>query len=160
MADNNALGERGESIFKTRITQGNLFAIFFLGDKAPIVDFFMEINDENTPYPFLVQVKSTTRGYNEQGKLKVRVSLKKYKALYARPLPTYIAGVDIKNETVYICSAFSDKKNLKSMDTRFRLKLSSPVRTKRVLELLKQDVIDYWTNSSISTHKKSFKSSL
>ena len=160
MADKNAQGERGESIFKTRITQGDLFAIYFLGEKAPIVDFLLEINDKDTPYPFMVQVKSITTGFNGEGKLKVRVSKKKYKALSDRPLPTYIAGVDINNETVYICSAFSDKKNLKSMDTKFRLKFSSPVRTKRVLERLKQDVIDYWNNSNISTYKKSFKSSL
>ena len=60
MADKNAQGERGESIFKTRITQGDLFAIYFLGEKAPIVDFLLEINDKDTPYPFMVQVKSTT----------------------------------------------------------------------------------------------------
>ena len=160
MADNNALGERGESIFKTRITKENLLSIYFLGEKAPIVDFLLEINDKDTPYPFMVQVKSTTTGYNKEGKLKVRVTIEKYKALFERPLPTYIAGVDIKNETVYICSAFSDKKNLKSMDTKYRLKFSSPIRTKRVLELLKQDVIDYWNNSNITTYKKSFKSSL
>ena len=77
MADKNSIGLRGENIFATRITQGNVFNIYFLGDKVPIVDFLIEINDAKTPYAFMVQVKSTTRGYNASGNLKVRVPKEK-----------------------------------------------------------------------------------
>lgn len=160
MADQNSIGIRGESIFTTRITQGNIFNVYFLGDKAPIVDFLVEINDAKTPYAFMVQVKSTIRGYNTAGNLKVGVIKDKYKALLKRPLPTYIAGVDINTETVYICSAFYDKRYVKSLPTKYKLKFTSPATTAKVLDLLKKDVIKYWQDSKTTSRKKKFKSSL
>ena len=160
MADQNAIGVRGESIFMTRITQGNIFNVYFLGDKAPIVDFLVEINDPKTPFAFMVQVKSTIKGYNKDGNLKVRVTKEKYKALMQRPLHTYIAGVDIQQETVYICSAFSDKTFLKSLPSKNKLKFTSKVTTMKVLDLLKKDVISFWQNSKTASYKKKFKSSL
>lgn len=160
MMDQNSIGLRGESIFTTRITQGNIFNVYFLGDKTPIVDFLVEINDTKTPYAFMVQVKSTIRGYNKAGNLKVRVIKDKYKALLKRPLPTYIAGVDINTETVYICSAFYDKQLVKSLPTKNKLKFTSPVTTARVLRLLRDDVTNYWQNSQTTSYKKMFKSSL
>lgn len=160
MADQNSIGLRGESIFTTRITQGNIFNVYFLGDKAPIVDFLVEINDAKTPYAFMVQVKSTIRGYDTVGNLKVGVVKDKYQALLKRPLPTYIAGVDVNTETVYICSAFYDKKYVKSLPTKYKLKFTSPVITARVLDLLKTDVINYWNSCQTTRRKKNFKSSL
>lgn len=160
MADQNSIGLRGESIFTTRITQGNIFNVYFLGDKAPIVDFLVEINDSKTPYAFMVQVKSTIRGYNKVGNLKVGVVKDKYKALLKRPLPTYIAGVDVNTETVFICSAFYDKSYIRSLPTKNKLKFTSPATTAKVLDLLKQDVIKYWQNSKMTNQKKKFKSSL
>lgn len=55
--DKNAIGDRGESIFMSRITEGFLFRVYFLGEKAPIGDFILEINDESTPYECMIQVK-------------------------------------------------------------------------------------------------------
>ena len=160
MADQNSIGVRGEHIFATRITQGNIFNVYFLGDKAPVVDFLVEINDVKNPYAFMVQVKSTIRGYDTAGNLKVRVVKEKYKSLLNRPLPTYIAGVDIKTETVYLCSAFYDKKLVKTMPAKNKLKLTSPVTTTRVLTMLKQDVIKYWQSAKTNSYKKKFKSCL
>ena len=45
MADQNSIGVRGEHIFATRITQGNIFNVYFLGDKAPVVDY-RDCNEE------------------------------------------------------------------------------------------------------------------
>lgn len=160
MADQNSIGLRGESIFTTRITQGNVFNVYFLGDKAPVVDFLVVINNPNTPYAFMVQVKSTTKGYNGCGNLKVKVTKDKYKDLQKRLLPTYIAGVDILSETVYICSAFNNKTCLRSMPAKNRLKLSSPVITKKTLIALKDDVIRYWQGSKVDGYKNKFSSSL
>lgn len=134
--------------------------MFFLGDKAPVVDFLVEINDTKVPYAFMVQVKSTIRGYNTAGDLKVRVSKDNYKALLKRPLPTYVAGVDINTETVYLCSAFSDKACVKSLPVKNKLRFTSPVTTKRVLDMLKNDVIKYWQNAKTIGFKKKYTSML
>lgn len=160
MADNNSIGLRCESIFTTRITQWNVFNVYFLGDKTPVVDFLVEINDANTPYAFVVQVKSTIRGYNTAGDLKVRVTRDKYMSLLKRPLPTYVAGVDINTETVYLCPAFNDKTCVKSLPAKNKLKFTSPATTKRVLALLKNDVIKYWQNAKTIGYKKKYTSIL
>ena len=105
----NLIGDRGESIFNTRITEHEMFNVYFLSAKAPIVDFLIEIADEATPFQCLVQVKSTSQGYlKRNGKLRAKVPVDKMQKLINRPLPTYVAGVDLKNEKVYICPAFND----------------------------------------------------
>lgn len=73
MPQNNAIGDRGESIFNTRVTQDNLFKVYFMGEKAPIVDFLLEILDDATPYYSMVQVKGTTLGYLAGGNLQASV---------------------------------------------------------------------------------------
>ena len=160
MPDRNAVGDRGESIFHSRITEHYMFNVYFLGEKAPIVDFLLEIRDEKKPYYCIVQVKSTEQGYDAMGNLKVRVPKKKYTALYKRPLPTYVAGVDIPTETVYLCPAFGDKTYVRSVPRKNSLKHSRKVTTLRTLNLLKQDVINYWEGAKYKKYKKKFKSSL
>ena len=156
----NHIGVRGESIFMTRITEFDLIEGFFLGDKAPIVDFYMDINDGDESYQFLIQVKSTTLGYDSSGNLRVSVPEKKYKKLQKKKLPTYVAGVDVNNEVVYICSAFQEGKDISSMNIKHCLKKSRPVRTKKTLELLRKDVIRYWSGKVTPDYKNKFKSFL
>ncbi len=158
----NHIGVRGESIFMTRIIEFDLIEGFFLGDKAPIVDFYMDIIDGDESYQFLVQVKSTTLGYNSNGELKVSVPETKYRKLQKKKLPTYIAGVDVNNEVVYICSAFQEGKVISSMPVKHCLKKSRPIRTKKTLELLRNDVIRYWKGicGGNADYKKNFKSAL
>lgn len=159
-ADLNAIGDHGEKIFAARISQHHMFSVYFLGDKAPIVDFLLEIKDSKTPYAFMIQVKSTETALGKAKNLGVKVSKEKYKGLLKRPLPTYIAGVDIPNETVYICSAFKDKTHLPSMPTKYCLKFTRPKSTQKTLNLLKADVIRYWQEAKVANHKKKFVSSL
>lgn len=158
--NNNLIGLRGESIFMTRITEFNLIEGYFLGDKAPIVDFYMDIIDGNESYQFLVQVKSTTLGYDGSGNLKVSVHEKKYKKLQKKRLPTYIAGVDVNNEVVYICSAFQEGKKISSMPVKHSLKKSRPIRTKHTLKKLREEVIRYWNGNITKEYKNKFKSCL
>lgn len=160
MADSNAIGDRGESIFCSRITEHYMFSVHFLGEKAPYVDFLLEVRDPKKSYFFMVQVKSTERGYDSNGNLKVAVSTTKYKELVKKPMPTYVAGVDNKSETVYLCSAFADKKCISSMPTKHGLKQSRKVTSKKTLELLKKDVMDYWNHSKHGSYKKKYKSNL
>lgn len=49
MPTQNAIGDRGESIFTTRISEFYQFKVYFLGEKAPIVDFLLEVEDTDKP---------------------------------------------------------------------------------------------------------------
>lgn len=160
MAAQNAIGDQGESIFSTRISQDNIFKVYFLGEKAPIVDFLVEIIDEQNPYQCFIQVKSTTLGYNKKGNLKVSISQPKLKALINRPLPTYIAGVDIQNEYVYIHPAFNHNMKITSIPINNKLFVANKVASVSVLQRLKQDIINYWTTINIDNHKTQYNSIL
>ena len=136
----NLIGDRGESIFNTRITEHEMFNVYFLSAKAPIVDFLIEIADEATPFQCLVQVKSTSKGYlKRNGKLKAKVPVDKMQKLINRPLPTYVAGVDLINEKVYICPAFNDANAYtSSIPITHILDKQNTVATQQTLDMLKQ----------------------
>ena len=157
----NIVGDRGENIFRTRITQYGLFSAYFLGEKAPIEDILLEINDDKTPYSCLIQVKTTEKGYYKKKKtLKVNVTKKKFEALLKRPLPTYVAGVDLNNEVVFITPAFNNSDRQSSMKTTNKLDFSDPVVTKNTLNKLKTDIIMYWDQIKVSSFKSTYKSRL
>lgn len=148
--DNNAIGDRGESIFTSRITENFLFRVYFLGEKAPVGDFILEINDETTPYECMIQVKSTRKGYDKSGNLKATVPKDKLVKLVQRPLPTYVAGVDEQNEKVYICSAFDLNGSFSTIPTNNVLEKGNSA-SQQTLDTLKQDIINYW--KAIGIHK-------
>lgn len=158
----NLIGDRGESIFNTRITEHGMFNVYFLSAKAPIVDFLIEIADEATPFQCLVQVKSTSQGYlKRNGKLRAKVPADKMQKLINRPLPTYVAGVDLKNERVYICPAFNDANAYtSSIPITHILDKQNAVATQQTLDMLKQDIIEYWNNANMNLYKTSFRSRL
>lgn len=158
----NLIGDRGESIFNTRITEHEMFNVYFLSAKAPIVDFLIEIADEATPFQCLVQVKSTSQGYlKRNGKLRAKVSVDKMQKLINRPLPTYVAGVELKNEKVYICPAFDDANAYtSSIPITHILDKQNTVATQQTLDMLKQDIIEYWNKAKANLYKSSFKSRL
>lgn len=156
----NIVGERGENIFRTRITQYGIFSAYFLGEKAPIEDILLEINDERTPYSCLIQIKSTERGYDTKKQLKVSVPKKKFEALLNRPLPTYVAGVDLNKEIVFITPAFKDSDRTTSMKTNKKLDFSDQITTKKTLNELKNDIINYWNSINILNVKSKYNSQL
>lgn len=157
--DKNAIGDRGESIFTSRITEGFLFRVYFLGEKAPIGDFILEINDESTPYECMIQVKSTRTGYNASGNLKAKVSKGKLTKLINRPLPTYVAGVDEIDEKVYICPAYNANSVISSIPTNHILEKGNPVSL-ITLRVLKEDIVNYWQSINIQNHKTNYNSIL
>lgn len=58
----NTIGDRGEMIVSTRLMEFDLFNVFLLGGKVPAFDLLVEMipqNDNEKPYQFLVQVKTT-----------------------------------------------------------------------------------------------------
>lgn len=131
-----------------------------MGEKAPIVDFLLEILDENTPYYFMVQVKSTTQGYQKNGDLKASVDENKMKKLLERHMPTYVAGVDVNKEKVYLCPAFDPNTKYSSIPTTHCLSLSAKKNSQKLLNQLKDDVINFWNTVKVLDSKTKFKSSL
>lgn len=90
MPDTNAIGDRGENLCATRLTQEYLFNCYLLGGKTPTFDLLLEINDVNKPYKALIQVKSTDKedSFNKNGSIKLKVPKKKIKRLLKDPMPT------------------------------------------------------------------------
>lgn len=162
MSLTNDIGERGENIFAVRITQDFIFIPCFMGAKWPAGDFYLEINDEANPYPFIVQTKSTIQGYNKgNGNLKVSVALDKLNNLRNRPLPTYIAGVDENSEKVFIRPAFDPNINYSSIPTSFFvLDPTNKVLSLSNLKKLKDEIIDFWNNSGMVNYKSNYNSQI
>jgi hypothetical protein len=160
--DTNDIGNRGETIFASRISANYDFKVYFMGEKAPIGDFILEINDENTPYECMVQVKGTTQGYNVgDGRLKAKVEPSKLQKLLNRPLPTYVAGVDVDREEVYIAPVFTVAHDYTAtIPVGHKLALNDPVASQTTLNALKQDIINFWTHVGVAASKATFNTSL
>lgn len=160
--DNNDIGNRGESIFATRISANYDFKVFFMGEKAPVGDYILEINDENTPYECMVQVKGTTVGYNVgDGRLKAKVEPEKLQRLLNRPLPTYVAGVDVNKEEVFIAPVFNAAHDYTAtIPVTHKLALNDPVASQATLAALKQDIIAFWTHARFADSKATFNTGL
>jgi hypothetical protein len=139
------IGNRGEALFYTLMTRFYdrslpLFRPQFLGAKFATVDYMVELMDagDTTPF-FFVQVKTTTQGYTrKEHRLKVQVLAEDLRRLIAYPAPTYIVGVDERQETGYFVAACDPMPNrLASLATTFPLTLAT-------LEALWQEVHDFW----------------
>ena len=76
-------------------------------------------------------------------------------------MPTYVAGVELKNEKVYICPAFDDANAYtSSIPITHILDKQNTVATQQTLDMLKQDIIEYWNKAKANLYKSSFKSRL
>ena len=144
------IGKRGESIFSTIISRyinaaGFLFAPSFMGDKFPVVDFYVDLLN----YPskrgfFFASVKSTTLGYYpDNSKLKISINRDEIGELKKFPVPVYLFGIDEKAERGYfICGNTLDASlNLNGIPTKY------PVDGVNIGQLWKE-VADFWDNSN------------
>src|SRR4051794_4787549 len=102
------MGRRGETISFVRLTevcQANDMPSFlphFLGDKCPLFDILVELvgAGDKTPY-FFAQVKSTRLGHNTKSRLRVEVPKDDVLKMARYPAPTYVIGVDEKEEKAF-----------------------------------------------------------
>ena len=163
----NVIGDLGEMEVSTRLMETGLFIVFLLGGKVPAFDLLAEIvpdNAQERPYQFLIQVKSTEKAnpFTRAGhRLKTPVPNDKLNALIDRPLPSYIAGVDLNTSDVYLVPAFDRGAGYGgSIPDAFRLVKGSKVANTVLLQRLKNDVIDYWRGLNIDAYKPLFHSSL
>jgi hypothetical protein len=162
----NLIGDRGEMIASSRLMEGGLFYVECIGGKVPTFDLLCAIAPQNgadKPYQFLVQVKGSTKAnlYTRGStRIKTPVPKSKLQALIDYPLPTYVAGVDLNAEKVYIAAAFDRNLNYKSsIPTGYCLELNSPANVPN-LNSLKQDVIKYWQGLIIDNYKPSYQTLL
>ena len=112
MRSSDDIGDRGESIFKVLISQPcgpqekSFFRAYYLGEKKATLDFLVELTGlvGRSAY-FFVQVKSTRQGV--QGKstrLRIKVKKRDIDRMIAYPGPTYLVGIDERNERGYVAS--------------------------------------------------------
>lgn len=115
MSISDDIGTRGEALFYVLMTQfcgrpRPYFRPHFLGQKFIALDYMVELVDIGpvTPY-FFVQVKTTAQGYTKGSRttrrLKVQISPDDMHRLVNYPAPTYVIGIDERDEIGYIVSA-------------------------------------------------------
>lgn len=167
MMTSNDIGNQGENTAAVRLGKYGVFRVFFLGEKAPIEDFLIEINnDEQHPYQALIQVKSTDKPkksdrYNVTGdKINTPVPNEKLKKLHGRPLPSYVAGVDVEDEVVFIAPAFMNNGSYSTIPNKLVLDIRNVTRYKADLEKLKNDIINYWETGNVPAHKQAYNSQI
>lgn len=155
----NIIGDPGENLAALRLAKYGVFKIYFLGEKAPSADFLIEIIDADKPYHALVQVKSIGQEirYRSTGWMITPVPKQKLSALHKRVLPTYVAGVDLIEERVYIAPAFissAEDMKLTSGTPPVLILSNDETSAKAALTQLKNDMIRYWEDNSVPQHKE------
>lgn len=129
----------GEMIVSIRLMEYGLIAVYLLGGNVPAFDILAELipqNKNEKPYQFLVQVKSTldTNPYvKKNGNIRTPDPDKKLKNLIGRPLPTYVAGVNLNTEEVYLAPAFNNNISYKSsIPTNTKLEAKSKSKNNEI----------------------------
>jgi hypothetical protein len=148
---NEQQGAFGESLFEVAITRGYLFRPQHLGGNWPTSDFYVELNGLNEKLFFIVQVKSSIRGYDKNGNLRIQVPKSKLNQLRNYFAPTYLAGVDIPGEKVYLTAInFVATKDVNKISTTFEV-------NEQTLKTLYQEVQHFWLHSGLKTYKEQYK---
>lgn len=157
------IGQRSEAVFENRILEdGIIGAAHFMGEKAEAVDFLCEFDDGGKRYSFKVQVKGTLKGYlKKNGNLRVQVNKKTIQILNSDLLPTYIAGVDLTSEKVYLYNTSHLTNRLSALPTSHCLSLNNQGQQNIVeLNILRNDVITFWQHVFANNLKSTFNSSI
>lgn len=154
-------GKRAEEIFGVRITQDYIFRARDLGEKWPVSDYYVEVDNNDEPSFFIVQVKSSNRGYDRNGNLKISASRKKLNQLVTSNAPTFIAGVDIPNEKVYLTPLYKKRNvGLYKISDVFVLDVTDKQTSKRNLKKLRREIKRYWRQTNTKSIKKIFQTNL
>lgn len=157
--DDDWKGSSGEDTAKAILVSLPIFRVVFMGEKYPVTDLYVEIaNEKDKPYPFLVQIKTTTSELDEHGRLNVAVLHEKYEALCKRPVPTYVGGVNLNDDSLFIRPAFNPSEHVSFIEPLMVLSKKDKVDCGRKLLAIKRDVINYWDNLSPQDYKKNYQS--
>lgn len=161
--DTNIIGERGENLATGLLMTDEIFFAKVLGGKVPSFDVYAEVLEENTPFPLLIQIKTTTMAdrYNSNS-IKTPVPDKTVQELAARPIPTYVAGFDMVDNILYVSPVFSGTEHYPSIPTKHKIELNNPAKAALELNVLKKDVINFFKYGKldIQNYKQTYKSQL
>ena len=147
---NNEIGDLGEAIFNVEISRDYIFRPRHLGEKWPSSDFYVELIGPKEHFFFIVQVKSTTQGVDASGNLKVKAPKKKVADLNAYYCPTYLAGVNVNTNEVYLAAINKDlDKDFSKMPTVFKLDTNNR-------KTLFNEVKSFWENTDLRNYKDNF----
>lgn len=148
MAISDDIGGRGQAICYMLLTQfcgqsQPRFRPYFLGEKFPALDYLVElVGASDVTSFFFVQVRATTLGYTKgkegSRRLKIRVDRGDMQRLIRYPTPTYIVGIDERDERGYLLSVQHDSPaQIASLPTTFLLDCQT-------LALLWDEVSAFW----------------
>jgi hypothetical protein len=118
-----------------------------LGDKFPVVDFYLALLDFPLKAFFFASVKTTTLGYNtKDGKLRIGIGKEELVELAKYNLPVYIFGIDEIGELGYFIagSELDTALNINGIPTKYPITPSN-------LERLYREVSEYWQISYKNT---------
>lgn len=162
MLSKNIIGNVGENIIALRLSKYGIFRVYFLGEKAPIEDFLLELCDDAHPYHCLIQAKSVDQAnkYDKKGNMKTPVPYLKLKKLIERPLPTYVAGADIEDEVIFIAPAFDINIKYNTIPPILKIDNVDKARSISDLKKLRDDIINYWEKADMPDYKKNYISKL
>lgn len=138
-------------MFQVAITRGYMFRPQHLGGNWPTSDFYVELNGLDERLFFIVQVKSSIRGYDRGGNLRIQVPKSKVIQLRNYFAPTYLAGVDIPGEKVCLTAInFVATKDVTKISSTFEV-------NEQTLKLLYGEVQHFWQQSGLKTYKSGLK---
>ena len=160
--DARIIGSQGEMFACGTLQIGELIRIQYIGGVVPAFDIYAELNDKDHPYPFLVQVKTTDMDhrYTRNGII-TPVPDEKLKWLADRPIPTYVAGYDLREYKMYLAPAFNTKISYRGhIPIIHMLELTNPIAAEGVLRQLRRDIMNYWQSANIPNHKDYYISQL
>jgi hypothetical protein len=141
---NDAIGERGEAIFKVAITKRNgrrepLFKVVYLGEKFKGLDFYVELNRKNGIRPFFfVQAKSTNRKISRTGRLTISVSKATVSYISKYPAPVFVVGIHEEQERAFISGLLLKAKAIATIGTSY------DISTELVQKELYDAVLSFW----------------
>jgi hypothetical protein len=144
------VGNRGENIFELALTDYSLFAqplfaLSFLGEKWPAVDYYVELRGlRRDRLFFLAQVKATTRAFPDNA-AHLRVTATKSDVLRLKqiPGPTYIFGVHEPSRRVFVRAIHAD-----SPKRGFsQIAIGHELTPSKLLQL-RNEVRDFWRSGN------------
>jgi len=147
----NEIGDLGEAIFEVEILRDYFFRARHLGEKWPASDFYIELIGPTDRFFFIVEVKSTTQGFDKKGNLNIVATKERVRALNAYYCPTYLAGVEMHSNSVYLTAVNRDKrKDMGSLPAKFILNSENRLR-------LFKEVQSFWKGTDVKKYKRNFK---
>jgi hypothetical protein len=138
------IGKRGENIVELCLTEYSnfpapLFDLTHLGDKWPVVDYYVELTTVPGKRPFFFVQAKATAATTPKKSLAISTSREDIAGLLEIPAPTYILGVHEPSKRVFIRSVH-DGVAVKAIT---RIPIGYELTAKN-LKILHDEVVRFW----------------